>query len=177
MREHKERMSLCSSLLLFVSPVGSVSLFSCSQNCLHFCTQLSQCRPHKNKFITIFIHVCTCAFLLPSLYTFTTHIFFLDPFIKNNLSGHDADQKNTVLLRQMRSLALWPKLLLPQKSFRWILGCEWMGYLVLIYGMWRWKCYGRRLFAKSQMRPQTKGKCGAIVACGLRRHKRTLFSR
>ena len=28
---------------MFVSPVHSVSLFSCSQNCLHFCTQLSQC--------------------------------------------------------------------------------------------------------------------------------------
>ena len=28
---------------MFVSPVGSVFLFSCSQNCLHFCMQLSQC--------------------------------------------------------------------------------------------------------------------------------------
>ena len=28
---------------MFVSPVGSVFLFSCSQNCVHFCTQMSQC--------------------------------------------------------------------------------------------------------------------------------------
>ena len=37
----------------------------------------------------------------------------------------------------------------------------------------------RKLFAKSQIQHQTKGtpKCGAIIACGLRHHKRTLFSR
>ena len=28
---------------MFVSFVSPVFLFSCSQNCLHFCTQLSQC--------------------------------------------------------------------------------------------------------------------------------------
>ena len=63
------------------------------------------CRPHKNKIITMspmfapahfsyhhVTHVCTRAFLLLSLHTFNTHIFFLDPFIKNNLSGHVADQ-------------------------------------------------------------------------------------
>ena len=50
------------------------------------------CRPHKNKIITC-THVCTCAFLLLSLYTFDTHIFFLDPLIKINLSGHVADQE------------------------------------------------------------------------------------
>ena len=33
-----------------------------------------------------------CAFLLIPLCTFNTHIFFLDPFITNNLSGHVAVQ-------------------------------------------------------------------------------------
>ena len=31
---------------MFVSFVSPVSLFSCSQNCLHLCTQLSQCTIH-----------------------------------------------------------------------------------------------------------------------------------
>ena len=97
----------------FVSPIGCLFLFSCSQNCLHFCTQLSQCTHNsqlcmrwlKLKVVSSaqikshrhVIHVCTCAFLLLSLY-------FLDPFIKNNLSGHVADT-NTALLRQKR---VWP---------------------------------------------------------------------
>ena len=57
---------------MFVAPVGSVFLFSFSQNCLHFCTRILPwrtnrthmlthmwlkiprlCRPHKNKFITM----------------------------------------------------------------------------------------------------------------------------
>ena len=98
---------------MFVSPIGCLFLFSCSQNCLHFCTQLSQCTHNsqlcmrwlKLKVVSSaqikshrhVIHVCTCAFLLLSLY-------FLDPFIKNNLSGHVADT-NTALLRQKR---VWP---------------------------------------------------------------------
>ena len=48
--------------------------------------------PTQNKSHRHVTHVCTCAFLLLSLYTFNTHTFFLDPFIKNNLSGHVADR-------------------------------------------------------------------------------------
>ena len=49
--------------------------------------------PHKKQVHLHVIHVCTCAFLLLSLYTFNTHIFFLNPSFKNNLSGHVADQQ------------------------------------------------------------------------------------
>ena len=94
---------------MFVSAVHSIFLFSCSQNCLQICTRLSQCTHNsqfcmhwlklkdmssaQNKSHRHVIHVCTCAFLLFALYAFDTHIFFVDPFIKNNLSGHVADQQ------------------------------------------------------------------------------------
>ena len=41
-------------------------------------------RPHENKFITM------SPMFAPA--PFNTHIFFLDPFIKNNLSGRVGDQ-------------------------------------------------------------------------------------
>ena len=59
----------------------------------------------QNKSHRHVIHVCTYAFLLLSLYTFNTHIFFLDPFIKNNLSGHVADQQT---LRYSAKKGVWP---------------------------------------------------------------------
>ena len=82
--------------------------------------------------------------------------------------------------------------LLNQKSFRWMLDCEWMDYLLQIY----FGCgdrsvtfieqnqntnqhRSRKLFAESQIQSQTKGKprCWSINACGLRHHRRKFFSR
>ena len=64
-------------------------------------------RPHKNKSHRHVTHVCTCAFLLLSLYTFYTHIFFLDHFIKNNLTlpinKHCADPQNEECGRMVKT--------------------------------------------------------------------------
>ena len=60
------------------------------------------------------------------------------------------------------------------ETFRWMLDYEWMVYLLSIYEM-----YSRKLFAKSQIQTQTKGKprCWSIDACGLPHHRRKFFSR
>ena len=41
-----------------------------------------------------------------------------------------------------------------QKSFRWMLDCEWMDYLLLIYGLWWTKCYVHRTVPNHQPLPQ-----------------------
>ena len=86
---------VCTCTVLLHSLSGSVWV------CNMWSARLWECNAHdwlkgcvvwQNRFHHHVIHVCTCAFLLLSLYTFNTHIFFLDPFIKNNLSGQVAEQ-------------------------------------------------------------------------------------
>ena len=72
---------------VWVCNMWSARLWECNAH-----DWLKGCVVWQNRFHHHVIHVYTCAFLLLSLYTFNTHIFFLDPFIKNNLSGQVADQ-------------------------------------------------------------------------------------
>ena len=47
-------------------------------------------------------------------------------------------------------------------AFHWMLYCEWMDYLLLIYGMWWWKCYVRQTAPQHQPIPQQ----GAVGTSG-----------
>ena len=115
---------------MFVSPIHSVFLFSCSQNCVHFCTQLSQCTHNSQPCmhlaqaqgcvvrIKISSSPCHPCLLLRISVALTLHLQ-LSHLLPRSLHLEQPLRSrcrsiNTALLRQMRSLALWPKPPLPQ---------------------------------------------------------------
>ena len=89
-------------------------------------------------------------------------------------------ERSSQLVECARNKRQYPTVPQNQKSFPWMLDCEWMDYLLLICGMWCEKCYVLRTVPKHQ--PTSQQETGreiprSIVACGRRHHKRKFFSR
>ena len=110
---------------MFVAPVGGVFLFSCSQNCLHFCTHILRwrtnrthmwthmwlkiprlCRPHKISPIAMSSMSAPAQFSCSHSTPLRSHLLPRSLHQEQPLRSR-CRSINTALLRQMRSLALW----------------------------------------------------------------------
>ena len=114
-----------------------------------------------------------------------------NPLREESNVSFEAEHLLFLLLGCARNKRQYPTVVHNQKSFRRMLDCKWKDFLLLIYGIVVTEVLrsnstkpptnpaAGNCSRKSQIQHQTKGKprCGAIVACGLRHHKRTLFSR